>query len=134
METRGTTNPLKRMTMRELQTVYRQVGGTHAAALFDTTGKAAILGEDIGRHNAVDKVIGHCLLWDIPLGDKVLVTSGRASYEMATKAIRVGIPIAVSISAPTSLAVQIAQDRGLTLIGYLRGGRMNVYTHAERIV
>jgi FdhD protein len=91
------------------------------------------LSEDIGRHNAVDKVIGGCLLRGIPMNDKVLVTSGRASYEMVTKAIRVGTAIIATISAPTALAVQLAQDRGLTLIGYLRGGRMNVYTHHERV-
>jgi FdhD protein len=119
--------------MRDMQTVYRQVGGTHAAALFDAQGKGVTLAEDIGRHNAVDKAVGHCLLWGISLSDKLLVTSGRASYEMVMKAIRVGIPIAISISSPTSLAVQLAQDRGLTLIGYLRGGRMDVYTHVERV-
>ena len=119
--------------MRDLQRVYRQVGGTHAAALFGASRSAEVVAEDIGRHNAVDTAIGHCLLWGVPLHDKILLTSGRASYEMVTKAIRVGIPIAASISAPTSLAVQLAQDRGLTLIGYLRGGRMNVYTHGERV-
>ncbi len=91
------------------------------------------LSEDIGRHNAVDKVIGTCLLRGMSLTDKVLLTSGRASYEMVTKAIRLGIPIVASISAPTALAVQLSEDRGLTLIGYLRGSRMNVYTHPERI-
>ena len=120
--------------MREAQNVHHQVGGTHAAALFDGAGRAMALAEDIGRHNAVDKVIGHCLLQALPMHDKVLVTSGRASYEMVAKAIRVGVPIVASISAPTSLAVSLAADRGLTLIGYLRGGRMNVYTHAERLV
>ena len=119
--------------MRALQRTHQQVGGTHAAALFEASGEVVTVAEDIGRHNAVDKAIGYCLLWGIPLHDKVLVTSGRASYEMSTKAIRVGIPIVASISAPTSLAVQLAQDRGLTLIGYLRGGRMNVYTHPERL-
>jgi len=120
--------------MRDLQNVHPQVGGTHSAALFLPTGEAVILAEDIGRHNAVDKVLGHCLLRGIPLSDKVLVTSGRASYEMALKAVRVGVPIVATISAPTSLAVQLAEDRGLTLIGYLRGGRMNVYTHPRRVV
>jgi FdhD protein len=119
--------------MRDLQHVHQQVGGTHSAALFEATGKVVTVAEDIGRHNAVDKAVGYCLLWGIPLHDKVLVTSGRASYEMAVKAIRVGIPIVASISAPTSLAVQLAQDRGLTLIGYLRGRRMNAYTHPERL-
>jgi FdhD protein len=119
--------------MRDQQDVHHSVGGTHAAVLFDTSGRAITLAEDIGRHNAMDKAIGYCLLRGIPLHDKVMLTSGRASYEMATKAVRVGIPIVASVSAPTSLAVQLAEDRGLTLIGYLRGGRMNVYTHPERI-
>jgi FdhD protein len=119
--------------MRDLQVVHAQVGGTHSAAVFDAAGQAITLAEDIGRHNAVDKAIGHCLLWGIPLDDKILVTSGRASYEMATKAIRAGIPILATISAPTSLAVQLAHDLGLTLVGYLRGGRMNAYTHPERL-
>jgi FdhD protein len=119
--------------MRDRQRVHRQVGGTHAAALFDARGRAVTVAEDIGRHNAVDKAVGYCLLRGISLENKVLVTSGRASSEMATKAIRVGIPIVATISAPTSLAVQLAQDRGLTLIGYLRGGRLNVYTHEERL-
>jgi FdhD protein len=119
--------------MRDQQNVHRTVGGTHAAALFDPSGRAITLAEDVGRHNAIDKAVGYCLLRGIPLQDKILLTSGRASYEMATKAIRTGIPIIASVSAPTSLAVQLAEDRGLTLIGYLRGGRMNVYTHPERI-
>lgn len=120
-------------TMRDRQAVHHQVGGTHAAALFDPHGNLVVLAEDIGRHNAVDKVLGHCLLRRISLGDKVLLTSGRASYEMAVKAIRTGLPVVATVSAPTSLAVQLAQDRGLTLIGYLRGGRMNVYTHCRRV-
>lgn len=120
--------------MRDLQTVHRTIGGTHAAAIFDPSGQAIILAEDIGRHNAMDKAIGHCLLRGLPMHDKILITSGRASYEMATKAIRAGIPIVASVSAPTSLAVQLAHDRGLTLIGYLRGGRMNVYTHPDRLI
>jgi FdhD protein len=119
--------------MRAQQDVHHSVGGTHAAVLFDTSGRAITLAEDIGRHNAIDKTVGYCLLRGIPLRDKILLTSGRASYEMATKAIRVGISIIASVSAPTSLAVQLAEDRGLTLIGYLRGGRMNVYTHPERV-
>jgi FdhD protein len=128
----GTLLGLSR-AMRARQEVHRSVGGTHAAALFGAGGSLVTLAEDIGRHNAVDKALGHCLLRRIPLADKVLVTSGRASYEMAIKAIRVGVPIVASVSAPTALAVQLAQDRGLTLIGYLRGGRMNVYTHAHRV-
>ena len=122
-----------RKEMHTLQSVYRKVGGTHAAALFDASGSAVHLAEDIGRHNAVDKALGYCMLRKIPLNDKILVTSGRASYEMAVKALRAEIPLVATFSAPTSLAVEIAQDSGLTLIGYLRGGRMNVYTHPERL-
>jgi FdhD protein len=121
-------------SMRSLQSVYHQAGGTHAAVLFDATGHPVHVAEDIGRHNAVDKVTGYCLLRRIPLQDKILVASGRASYDMAVKAIRLGIPLIATVSAPTSLAVNLAQDRGLTLIGYLRGGRMNVYTHPERLI
>jgi FdhD protein len=119
--------------MRDLQIVHREIGGVHAAAVFAQDGRAIILAEDIGRHNAMDKAIGYCLLRGLPMHDKVLVTSGRASYEMVTKAVRAGIPIIASVSAPTSLAVQLAQDRGLTLVGYLRGSRMNVYTHPDRL-
>jgi FdhD protein len=119
--------------MRKSQHVHKQVGGTHAAGIFDRHGDLVRIDEDIGRHNAIDKAIGHCLLRDMPLDDKILVTSGRASYEMAIKAIRTGLPIIASMSAPTALAVQLAAEAGLTLIGYLRGGRMNVYTHQQRI-
>jgi FdhD protein len=119
--------------VRDLQVVHERTGGVHAAAVFDVQGEVIGIAEDIGRHNAVDKVLGHCLLRRIPLKDKILITSGRASYEMSVKAIRVGIPVVATMSSPTSLAVELAEDRGLTLIGYLRGGRMNVYTHGERL-
>jgi FdhD protein len=120
--------------MFAMQRVHRKIGGTHAAALFDASGQIVHLAEDIGRHNAVDKALGYCMLRKIPLKDKILVTSGRASYEMATKAIRAGVVVIATLSAPTSLAVQIAKDRGLTLIGYLRSGRMNVYSHPQRLM
>lgn len=120
--------------MREQQTIHREVGGTHAAALFRADGELVILAEDIGRHNAVDKVIGHCLLRGIDVIEAVMVTSGRASYEMAAKAIRAHIPVVASVSAPTALAVELAQDRGLTLIGYLRGRSMSIYTHPGRVI
>lgn len=119
--------------MREAQTFYRVSGGVHAAALFDATGQLITLQEDVGRHNAIDKVVGYCLLRGITLRDRILVATGRASYEMVTKSLRVGIPIIVSISAATALAVQIAEDCGATLIGYLRAGRMSVYTHPWRV-
>jgi FdhD protein len=119
--------------MRRAQDLYRVSGGVHAAALFDAAGHLITLQEDIGRHNAIDKALGYCLLRHIPLQDRILVTTGRASHEMVTKSVRVGIPIIVSISAATALAAQIAEDRGATLIGYLRGRRMSVYTHPWRV-
>ena len=121
-------------TMRARQEIHNAIGGAHGAALYTVSGKQVVLAEDIGRHNAVDKAVGNCLLRGLGLEDKVLIVSGRASYEMVSKAIRLQIPVVASISAPTSLAVQIAQEKGLTLIGYLRGGRMNVYTHPQRVV
>lgn len=120
--------------MRAGQRLHQKVGGVHAAALFEASGELVTLAEDIGRHNAVDKVVGYCLLRDIPLADKLLLSSGRLSYEMATKAIRLGIPILASVSAPTALAVQFAERFGLTLIGYLRGRKMTVYAHPERVI
>jgi FdhD protein len=119
--------------MRQAQDLYKVSGGVHAAALFDVGGGLITLQEDIGRHNAIDKALGYCLLRGIPLQDRILVTTGRASHEMVTKSLRVGIPIIVSTSAATALAAQIADDRGATLIGYLRSRRMSVYTHPWRI-
>ena len=119
--------------LREGQETHRLVGGVHGTALFDAQGTLIVVREDIGRHNAVDKVIGHCLMRGIPLRDKLLVATGRASYEMVTKAVRLGIPIVATISACTSLAVQLAAEYHVTLIGYLRGKRLTVYTHPQRI-
>ncbi|MGQ9516893.1 MAG: formate dehydrogenase accessory sulfurtransferase FdhD [Anaerolineae bacterium] len=118
----------------ERQQAYRQAGGIHAVGIFDAEGNLVVLSEDIGRHNAIDKAIGHCLLRRIPLDDKILYSTGRASYEMVTKAVRVGLPIAVSRSSATTLAIDLAERLGCTLIGYARAGRMVVYTHEERIV
>jgi FdhD protein len=119
--------------LRQAQELYKLAGGVHAAALFDGDGNLLTLQEDLGRHNAIDKAIGYCLLRGISLENRILVATGRASYEMVTKSLRVGIPIVVSVSAATALAAQIAEDRGATLIGYLRGGRMSVYTHPWRV-
>ncbi|MFO7918204.1 MAG: formate dehydrogenase accessory sulfurtransferase FdhD [Anaerolineae bacterium] len=119
--------------MRDAQRVHKRVGGVHAAALYDIEGQRVVLCEDVGRHNAVDKVIGYCLLRDVSLSDKLLLCSGRLSYEMVTKAIRMGIPALASMSSPTSLAVQIADQFNLTMVGYLGGQRMTVYTHSERL-
>jgi FdhD protein len=116
------------------QGVHKQTGGVHAAALFTSTGELLVLREDIGRHNAVDKVLGYALLRHLPLDDKVLLTTGRASHEMVVKAVRVGLPVVASVSSPTSLAVQIASRLNCTLIGYLRGQRMVIYTHWWRVL
>lgn len=120
-------------TMRAAQRLHKRVGGVHAAALYEPNGDLVVLCEDVGRHNAVDKVIGHCLFRGVSFGDKILLCSGRLSYEMVTKTIRLRIPILASVSAPTALAVQLAEQFDLTLIGYLRGRRMTLYTHPERV-
>lgn len=119
--------------MRARQNLHESVGGVHAAALCDVDGRAIAVCEDVGRHNAVDKAVGYCLLRGIPLDRTMLLCSGRLSYEMVTKVIRVGIPVLASVSTPTALAVRLAERFGLTVVGYLRGNRMTVYTHPERI-
>jgi FdhD protein len=119
--------------MRQAQHLHQEVGGVHAAALFTVTGELVALCEDIGRHNAVDKAVGYCLLRDIPLHDKLLLSTGRLSYEMVTKAVRVGLPLLASVSAPTALAIQLAERFNVTVVGYLRGRKMTVYTHPERV-
>jgi FdhD protein len=116
------------------QTAYRAAGGIHAAAIFGCTGQLITLCEDIGRHNAVDKATGYCLLRGIPVRDKVLISTGRASYDMVAKGVRLGVPIIASISSPTSLAVELAEGLNCTLLGYVRGKALNVYTHGWRII
>ena len=113
--------------------VYRATGGVHSAALCDT-GDILLFAEDIGRHNAVDKIFGQCLLEDLPTDEHVIVTSGRISSEILLKVAKRTIPIIISKSAPTDLGVKLADELGITLIGYVRGKRMNVYTHEWRIV
>lgn len=115
------------------QAAYRAAGGIHAAAVFEITGRCIVVCEDIGRHNAVDKAVGYCLLRGISLRDKLLVSTGRASYDMVAKGARMGLPIMASISSPTSLAVELAEALNCTLLGYLRGKTLNVYTHPWRI-
>jgi FdhD protein len=121
-------------TMRAAQSTFDRTGGLHAAALFDTDGRMIVLREDVGRHNAVDKLVGHCLLNGLfPVEDKILVVSGRTSFEIMQKALAARIPIVAAISAPSSLAVEFAEKGGQTLIGFLREGRMNVYAHPDRV-
>jgi FdhD protein len=116
------------------QAAYRAAGGIHAAAVSDTNGRVAVVCEDIGRHNAVDKAVGYCLLRGISLKDKMVVSTGRASYDMVAKGVRLGVPIMASISSPTSLAVELADSLNCTLMGYLRGKTLNVYTHGWRVI
>jgi FdhD protein len=112
--------------------IYRATGGVHSAALCDTK-NIIVFSEDIGRHNALDKIFGECLLNDIATDDRIIITSGRVSSEILLKIAKRNVPIIVSKSAPTNLGVRLAADLGVTLVGFVRGRRMNVYTHAWRI-
>jgi FdhD protein len=121
--------------LREAQALFDSTGGLHAAGLFEQDGTLLLLREDIGRHNAVDKLIGRMALdGNFPLKDKMLLVSGRVSFEIVQKALAAQIALIAAVSAPSSLALELAQEAGITLIGFLRGQQMNVYTHSRRVV
>lgn len=118
-----------------VQPNFQRTGGTHAAAVLSAEGRVLAAQEDVGRHNAVDKVVGRAVIAEeLPLSDRILVVSGRVGFEIAQKAAVAGIPVLAGVSAPSSLAIDLAQELGLTLIAFLRGERFNVYTHPDRLV
>jgi FdhD protein len=121
-------------TLRTAQRTFRATGGLHAAGLFTVDGRLVVVREDVGRHNAVDKVVGWALRERrLPLSGHVLLVSGRASFELTQKASMAGIPFLAAVSAPSTLAVELADEVGLTLVGFLRGSTMNVYTRPDRV-
>ncbi|MHC4695228.1 MAG: formate dehydrogenase accessory sulfurtransferase FdhD [Planctomycetota bacterium] len=119
--------------MRDRQDLFAQTGGSHAAAIFSATGEIVAMGEDIGRHNALDKAVGKCLLDKRSLRERGVMLSGRSSLEMLAKAAQAGLEVVAAVSAPTSLAIEVAQRCNITLCGFVRADRATVYTHPHRI-
>jgi FdhD protein len=120
--------------LRACQAVFDETGGLHAAGLFARDGRLVDIAEDVGRHNAVDKIVGRMLMREaLPLSDYLLCVSGRTSFEIVQKAVFAGIPIVAAVSAPSTLAIDLAGDLGVTLVGFIRGETFNIYAHAERV-
>ena len=121
--------------LREQQVTFSKTGGIHAAGFFDSAGNLVSVREDVGRHNAVDKLIGHQFLQDkLPLTHSILVVSGRASFELLQKTLAAGVPVFVAVGAPSSLACELAEQFNITLVGFAGGGKFNIYTHPQRIL